>query len=168
MYTGLWTGQRIPLSLLLGLSTLHTQAVVMMTINNRRAVEKEWCTRWSLTGRATPTAEAVQLFYFHTQALVMMPINNHKSAVEMGGSHWSLLVYDRTSNTFTLYDSMLEYNKNAALVAMKQISLALGEPSGVLCVCVVCVRALWVSVRACARVCLWQRLCVIGVSVSSS
>lgn len=161
MHTRLWTGQRIPLSLLPGLSTLHTRAFVMMTINSRRAVGRAWGARWSSTGRATPSDEAVQLSYFHTQALVMMPINNHKSAVEMGGSHWSLLVYDRTSNTFMLYDSMLEYNKNAALVAMKQISLALGEPSGMLYVRGMCA-------RTCGCLCVFVPLCIDGTICVSS
>merc|ERR1712232_694378 len=64
-----------------------------------------------------------------TRKLIFMPVNNNRSMSQVGGTHWTLLVYNRSTDEFSLYDSMVSMSGQVAHRIANHIYPVL-EPKG--------------------------------------
>jgi len=60
---------------------------------------------------------------------VFLPINNNTDISNTGGSHWALLVFARSTNTFSFYDSYGGHNRKHAVRAASKLWPLLGTTS---------------------------------------
>lgn len=64
---------------------------------------------------------ALEPLEISNKQLVFIPINNNQNPLSSGGSHWSLVVFNRSDETYYIYDSSNQCNIDFAKYTIKRM-----------------------------------------------